>query len=313
MQKIAVFVRLVAAAALVLFTAAFPLVAQEIPREQLEFYTQEWQGERFPDGRPRVPDDIVERMAKVSLEEAWGVLRGAGYNNQFEGNWQIIRPDQTMVGRALTAHYVPLRPDVQKRMLARGHGAGRVGPMNSWPIDVLQKGDVYVADAFGKIKDGTLIGDNLGNSIFTKSGTGVVFDGSVRDLEGLSNIAGFNAFVRGWDPTAIQEMMLLGLNTPIRIGQATVFPGDIVLAKRGGVMFIPAHLAEKVVVEAEKTQLRDRFGHQRLREGKYTPGQIDTRWSDEIRRDFLQWLRENRESLGVPQSTVEALIQDQDY
>lgn len=288
-------------------------LGQDIPREQMIFLTEEWQGERFPDGRPRVADEVLERMNRVSLEEAWAVLRGAGYHNQFEGGWKIIHQDLPVVGRALTAQYVPLRPEIQKRMLARGHAAGRVGPMNSWPIDALQKGDVYVADAFGKIKDGTLIGDNLGNSIFSKSGNGVVFDGSVRDLEGLSQIEGFNAFVRGWDPTAIQEMMLLGLNTPIRIGQATVFPGDVVLAKRGGVIFIPAHLAEKVVVEAEKTQLRDRFGHQRLREGRYTPGQIDTRWTDEIRRDFIQWLRENRDQLGVPQSTVDALLQDQDY
>ncbi len=292
--------------------AAF-LQGQEIPREQLIFYTQEWQGERFPDGRPRVPDDILQRMEKVSLEEAWAVLRQAGFNNQFEGGWQMIHPDQPIVGRALTAVYVPLRPDIQKRMLERGHQVGRVGPMNSWPIDELQKGDVYVADAFGKIKDGTLIGDNLGNSIFAKSGKGVVFDGSVRDLEGLSEIEGFNAFVRGWDPTAIQEMMLLGLNTPIRIGQATVFPGDVVLAKRGGVMFIPPHLAEKVVIESEKTRLRDRFGHQRLREGRYTPGQIDSRWSEEILNDFFQWLQENRDRLGVPPETIEMLLREREF
>ena len=274
------------------------------------FYTQEWTGERFDDGRPKVPDGILERMKKVSIEEAWGVLRSAGYNNQFEGGWLMIHQDVPIVGRALTSMYVPLRPDVQKRMVERGHAEGRIGPMNSWPIDMLQPGDVYVADSFGKIKDGTLIGDNLGNSIYAKSRNGVVFDGSVRDLEGLEEIEGFNALVRGWDPTAISEMMLLGLNTPIRIGQATVFPGDVVLAKREGVIFIPSHLAEKVVTEAEKTILRDAFGHQRLREGKYTPGQIDTRWTEEIQRDFREWLKANGPRLNIPQETIIQLLEE---
>ena len=175
-------------------------------------------------------------------------------------------------------------------MLDRGHKEGRVGAMNSWPIDALQPGDVYVADGFGKIHDGTLIGDNLGNSIFAKSGNGVIFDGSVRDLAGLSEIQGFNAFVRGWDPTAIRDMMLVGLNTPIRIGHVTVLPGDVVLAKREGVIFIPAQFAEEVVVQSERILLRDRFGHLRLREGAYTPGQIDTRWTKTIEEDFTRWL-----------------------
>jgi len=147
-----------------------------------------------------------------------------------------------VVGRALTAQYMPARPELAGRLLDRGHREGRVGPMNSWPIDALQRGDVYVADGFGKIHDGTLIGDNLGNSIFAKSGNGVIFDGSVRDLQGLTEINGFNAFVRGWDPTAIQDMMLMGLNTPIRIGHVTVLPGDVVLAKREGVELRQSYL-----------------------------------------------------------------------
>jgi regulator of RNase E activity RraA len=283
-------------------------IAQAVTKEQLAFYTAEWKGERYADGRPKVPDDILERMKAVSIEEAWGVLRGAGYNNQFEGNWQMIHPSRPIVGRALTAVYMPARPELAKRMLDRGHQEGRIGAMNSWPIDALQNGDVYVADAYGKIIDGTLIGDNLGNSIFTKSRNGVVFDGSLRDLEGLEEIEGFNAFVRGWDPSAIREMMLMGLNVPIRIGRATVLPGDVVLAKREGVIFIPAHLAESVVKQAEVIMLRDTFGHQRLREGKYTPGQIDTRWTDEIERDFTGWLTQNRDKLNVPASAIEELL-----
>ena len=286
-----------------------PAPGQAIPSEQLVFLTEEWAGERFPDGRPRVSDELLERMKIVSIEEAWGVLRGAGYHNQFEGGWKMIHDDEPVIGRALTALYMPTRPEIQQRMTEKGHAEGRVGPMNSWPIDMLSPGDVYVADAYGKIEDGTLIGDNLGNAIYAKSGNGVIFDGSLRDLGGLEEIEGFNAFVRDWHPSFLREMMLMGVNTPIRIGEATVFPGDVVLARREGVLFIPAHFVEEVVETAEIVTLRDRFGHQRLREGTYSPGEIDTQWSEEIRNDFFGWLEENIDSLPVPRSRIEEILE----
>ncbi len=286
-----------------------PLKMSVTAVDRVQLCTATWQGPRLPDGRPKVSDDILQRMKNVSIEEAWATIRNEGYHNQFEGNWQILHQDVPVVGRALTAQYMPARPDVKKMIDDQGKAEGRVGGSNSWPIDMLQKGDVYVADGFGKIVDGTLIGDNLGNSIYAKSGNGVVFDGAVRDIEGLGEIEGFNAFVRGWDPSFIQEMMLTGINVPIRIGRAICLPGDVVLAKREGVLFIPAHLAEKAVKSAEAIMLRDRFGHQRLKEGKYTPGQIDGRWSDEIREDFFQWLKTNMNDLPVPKEAIQEILE----
>ncbi|MBC7921602.1 MAG: RraA family protein [Ferruginibacter sp.] len=279
-----------------------------LSREDLTLFSSQWKGERFPDGRPKVPDAILARMKDVSVEEAWGILRGEGYHNQFAGDWQIIRPGQVMVGRALTVQYLPKRPDVEGKIVGKGKQDGRVGAMNSWPIDMLVNGDVYVADAFGKVENGTLIGDNLGNSIYAKSKNGVVFDGSARDLEGLEEIEGFNAFVRAFHPSYIMEMMVSGINVPVRIGPATVMPGDVVLAKKGGIVFIPAHLAEKVVQTSEIVALRDDFGHQRLREGKYTPGQIDTRWTKPIEDDFGQWLDANASKLKMPRAEMDQLL-----
>ncbi|MDX2245351.1 MAG: RraA family protein [Bacteroidia bacterium] len=292
---------------------ASSLYGQAISKEQLTYYTQEWTGERFPDGRPKVSDEILRRMKAVSLEEAWGILRNKGYNNQFEGNWEMIHDDVPVVGRALTAVYMPKRPEFEKRMLDKGHAEGRIGAANSWPIDMLSKGDVYVADGFGKIIDGTLIGDNLGNSIFTKSGNGVVFDAGVRDLAGLQKIEGFNAFVRGFDPSYLQESMLMGVNVPIRIGRVTVFPGDVVLAKQEGIVFIPAHLAEEVLINAEFIALRDAFAIEGLKAGKYTPGQIDGRWSDAIKEDFLKWLDKNPDQIPMTRKELDEFMKNRTW
>ena len=266
----------------------------QLSRQQLIDLTSEWKGERFPDGRPKVSDRILQRLKNVSLEEAWGFLRNKGYQNQYEGDWMILNADSVMTGRAVTAQYMPLRPDMDKMIKDTGRAEGRIGNTNSWPIDVLKEGDIYVADSYGKIVDGTLIGDNLGNAIYAKSHKGVIFFGSVRDIEGLEEIQGFNGWVKGYDPSYIQQMMLAGINVPIRIGRATVLPGDVVLAKKTGIVFIPAALLEDLVLNSEFIQLTDAFGHQRLREGKYTPGQIDQQWSDEIKKDFIRWLGEQK-------------------
>lgn len=293
------------------FTASMA-IGQTISREQLIYYTQEWKGERFEDGRPKVSDDLLKRALNISIEEAWGYLRNRGYHNQFEGDWKTIN-NKPMVGRALTAQYMPNRPELAERMKNDGHKAGRIGAPNSWPIDMLQEGDIYIADSYGKIIDGTLIGDNLGNAIYAKSKNGVIFNGSLRDLEGLEKIDGFNAFVRGWDPSYIQEMMLMGLNTPIQIGRATIFPGDIVLAKREGIIAIPAHLAEATIINAEFVALRDQFGIQRLKEGKYTPGQIDTRWTDAIKKDFLSWLDANPNLLPMSRKELDEFMKERNW
>ncbi|MBT6689179.1 MAG: RraA family protein, partial [Flavobacteriaceae bacterium] len=273
--------------------------AQGLSSSEIEFLTNKWHGERFEDGRPKVSKGILERMEKVSIEEAWGVLRNEGFHNQFEGGWEPLHDDVTIVGRALTVQYLPNRPDVSEQIKNKGLKEGEIGNTNSWPIDRLVENDVYVADSFGKIVDGTLIGDNLGNSIYAKTKTGVVFDASSRDMQGLSQIEGFNAFVRGWHPSFLTEVMLLSINDVIRIGSATVLPGDIVLAKREGVIFIPAYLAEKVVITSEVVRLRDMFGITRLKEGKYTPGQIDNKWSEEIEKDFSKWIRDHIDKLPV--------------
>lgn len=310
MNKLSIF-----SAAFILFSVA--AMAQNVGSspEYIKALTPEWKGERLPDGRPKVSDAILERLKNISIEEAWGVLRNRGYNNQFEGDWQVIHPDEPMTGRVVTAQYMPLRPDLEKYIKEQGKAENRTqqGGTNSWPIDVLTDGDVYVADSYGKIVDGTLIGDNLGNSIYANSKRGVIFYGSVRDQEGLSEIKGFNGWIKGQDPSYIQQMSLVSINAPIRVGRAVVLPGDVVLAKKFGVIFIPAHLVEDLVITSEVTALRDEFGHLRLREGKYKPGQIDSQWSDEIKKDFMNWLNNYPGKLPMTKTELDNYFRERNW
>jgi 4-hydroxy-4-methyl-2-oxoglutarate aldolase len=182
--------------------------------------------DRFPDGRPCVPDDLLQRMKLVTTEEAWGVLRDHGYHRQFEGRWMETHPGVITVGRAVTAQFLPHRPDYHAAIQQAGEaeGRGKVGGQNSWVIQSLQLNDVMVVDIFGKVKDGTVVGDNLGTATRSRTHVGAVIDGGIRDYQGLVQLTGVNFYVRGVDPTAIADVTLAGLNIPIRIGGATVYP-----------------------------------------------------------------------------------------
>lgn len=308
--------------AAVAFLAVTPcLTAQQgfFTREDVIKYTPDWQGERFPDGRPKVPDAILDRMKNVTLEEAWATLRTAGFNHQYEDGWLSIHPDQILVGRALTAVWMPGRPDIQKVIEDQGKKDNRLGATNAWPVDMLQPRDVYVADHFGLKVDGPSIGDNVGNAIYAKSGNGIVYDGAVRDINGLEALPNFTSFVRYYDPShhfgslasgARLNSTMVSINGPTRIGHALVLPGDVILGRNGGVLFIPPQLAEKVVNDSERTRLEDTFGHQRLREKKYTAGQIDAKWSPEIEQDYHQWLKENEDHLPVSKDLIEEILKE---
>ncbi len=290
-------------------------------KEDLIRFTPEWEGERYPDGRPKVPDDIIRRMKWTEAEEAWGGCRGAGYHYQFEptymGGWFNMHPERVVVGRAVTATYIPRRPDVSEVTVEIGKKltGSQAGGQNSWIIDKLIEDDVMVVNIFGKVIDGPLVGGNLANSVWKKTGgTGIIVDGGVRDLGQIYRLPpDFNVLMRGAHPSSSVIGDLAGINIPTTIGEAICMPGDVVLLTIEGVVFIPPHLAESIVERAESTRLRDNFGFQMLHEGKYTPGQIDSRWSDEINNSFIQWMKDNVNNFDlhhVPAERVKEVIAD---
>ena len=260
-------------------------------RETIIRLTPEWTGERLPDGRPMVSRDILRRMRNITFEEAWAPLWDRGYRNNWECNFKVTSPGTILVGRAVTAVMVPRRPDLDKVLMDIGtKEEGHKGFFNQWVIDNLVEDDVVVVDLYDKIFEGTYVGGNLSTAIRTRTKTGgAVIWGGVRDLQQIEEMDHFQIFYRGTDPTGIGNCSMTGYNMPCRIGQAICMPGDVVLGTVSGVIFIPAHLAETVVVRAEKNHVRDIFGFDRLKSGTYTTAQIDRLWTVAMMEDFLDW------------------------
>lgn len=279
-------------------------------KDQIMFYTSGWTGERFADGRPKVPDDLLARALDVSIEDIWDYLRGQGYSNQFEGGWQALHIEKPFAGRALTAQFMPRRPDMAAPVAAEGKTEGRVSGTNSWVIDELQMGDTMVVDGYGKIIEGTIIGSNLGSGIAAHTHSGFIFDAGIRDAEENREIANLNGFYRGYDPSAWAQMDLTGINVPVRIGRAVVLPGDLVLAKQDGVIFIPAILAEGAIASAEFTNLQDSYNFD-LNSTGANGGEFEGGWTPDKLAAFAKWVYAHPEKLKMSRAEFDALLAQQ--
>ena len=280
----------------------------KMTKEQMFFYTSDWKGDRFPDGRPKIPDDLLKRALEVSIEDVWDYLREKGYRCQYDGGWQALHIDKPFAGRAMTAQYMPLRPDMAKAIAAEGKAERRVSGTNSWPINELQEGDVYVADGFGKIVEGTLIGSNLGSGIAAHTHAGFVFDAGIRDQEENREIPNLNGFYRDDDPSAWADMTLTAINAPVRIGRAVVLPGDLVLAKTDGVIFVPAILAEDAISSAEFTNLQDEFNFELNRSGK-NGGEFEGGWTPQKYDALAKWIDAHPEKLKMSRAEFDSILE----
>lgn len=286
--------------------------------EYIRNLTAKWDGERFENGRPKVSDDLIERLKKVTIEESWAELMKLGYQNQYEGDWNLLHEteDAVLAGRVVTAQFMPMRPDLEDAIIEQGKREGRMWEQKrtvSWVINSLVKGDVYVADTYNKEWLGTAIGSNLGSGVFNATGNGMITYGHIRDIERLQKIEGFNVWCKGFDPSYMRQTMLVNYNVPVRIGKAIALPGDVVLAKRGGVLFIPPHLVEHIVLTAEFTRLSDEFGEEMIKKGIYTAGQIDSAWSDEMNKRFGDWVRSYKGKLPMSREQLEKYLKDRNF
>jgi regulator of RNase E activity RraA len=286
--------------------AAAPAQVAMLSREQMIKYSEKWQGDRFPDGRPKVDDKLLQKMEGVSSEEVWTVLPGEGYRNQYEGDFKILHPEKKLIGRAVTVQFMPARPDIKGPNEADARAKGVINPGNQRVIDMLQEGDVLVADIFGKIEGGTFVGDNLATYIYAVTHKGIVVDGAIRDLDGIFDLP-IGAYYRGVHPTPIsQELMITGVNVPIRIGNATVLPGDVVFGDREGVYFVPPHLVQKVITTADTLHIHDEWTQEKFvhETSKYKSSEIYGSPRDpKLRAEYQEYLKKKLEELKAKEGS----------
>jgi 4-hydroxy-4-methyl-2-oxoglutarate aldolase len=267
-------------------------------RQDLVDYTAQSPFDRLPDGRPKVPDDLIERARGLSSEEVWAVLHERGFNNQYADGFQVLQPAKTMVGRAFTVQFMPLRSDVDQVAQAKAKDHGLKQLMNQTAIDMLQPGDVLVVDLFGKKVNGTVVGDNLFYYVMTAThGGGLVVDGGIRDLNGISEID-MPAYFRSVDPTPIGNVMLTGINIPVRIGGVTVMPGDLVVGDREGVYFVPPQFVKEVLDRADEIHVHDEWTKKKFAEGHYKSSEIYGSPSDpKLQKEYQEYLKRRLEEI----------------
>jgi regulator of RNase E activity RraA len=269
-----------------------------LTREQMIELTAQNPFDRFPDGRPKVPDGLIERTRGLSAEEVFAVLPGKNFRNQFADGFQILHPGRRLVGRAFTVQFMPLRPDLDGVVNARAKAAGFERMTNQTAIDMLQPGDVLVVDLFGQGENGTIVGDNLFYYIMkaTKSG-GLVVDGAIRDLDGISEME-MPAYFRHTHPSAIGNVMISGINIPVRIGNTTVMPGDLVFGDSEGVYFIPPALVQQVVDNADTIHIHDEWTRKKFDEGKYKSSEIYGSPKDPaLKKEYDDYLKKRLEEI----------------
>ena len=277
-------VRLLSSTLAILLAASAPAQIFKITKDQLVQITTAWQGERFEDGRPKVPDEMLDKMHGLTVEEIWGPLPAKGYPNQYVDGWRILHPGKRLVGRAVTAQFMPLRPDLNELVISELKTRGFVGGSHQWVIDQLRPGDVLVADLFGKKAGGTIVGDNLATAIYsaTRQGKngGLVVDGGIRDLQGIADID-MSLYFRHAHPSAINSVTLTGYNVPVRIGDATVVPGDAVFGDREGIYFVPPQFVKEILDRADETHIHDEWTKDKFLKGRYKSSDLYPRPKDE--------------------------------
>jgi 4-hydroxy-4-methyl-2-oxoglutarate aldolase len=270
-----------------------------MPKQELIDYTAKNPFDRFPDGRPKVPDAMIERARDLSSEEVWsGLEQAQGFKNQYADGFQVLHPGKTMVGRAFTVQFMPLRADVDEVAKSKAKQRGLPNLFNQTAIDMLQPGDVLVVDLFGKKVDGTIVGDNLFYYVMkATNGGGLVVDGSIRDLDGIAKID-MPAYFRSADPTPIGNVMLTGINVPIRIGGVTVMPGDLVVGDREGVYFIPPQFVKETLDHADEIHIHDEWTRKKFDEGKYKSSEIYGSPKDpKLQQEYREYLKKRLDEI----------------
>jgi regulator of RNase E activity RraA len=199
----------------------------------------------------RLTDAQMEKLKSFPLEAVWASVQDLGYTNAHLSGLRSTRPDERLVGRALTIRYLPRRPDLVEAMQT-------LAQEGDWPVaynvragEEARPGDVLVVDLGGGVADGIFFGDISALAAQVQGARGAVLYGSTRDLTELREMAGFPVLAVGFDPRPATQIGV-DWNVPVRVGGATVLPGDAVVADDEAVVFFPPSIADQVIERAAR-------------------------------------------------------------
>jgi regulator of RNase E activity RraA len=206
----------------------------------------------------RVTDAQLEHLKHIQLEPIWQAVQALGYRNCHFSGLKTTRPGERLVGRAVTIRYLPQRPDLTEAMTKLAKEGDWPRAYNVRAAEEVKPGDVIAVDLGGGIPDGIFFGDVSAIGARAAGANGVILYGSTRDEVELQKMAGFPVLAMGFDPRPATQIGV-DWNVPIRVGDVTVLPGDVVVADEEAAVFFPGKIAEQVIQRAQATQDQEMY------------------------------------------------------
>jgi len=243
--------------------------------------------------RTRVTDEQLAKLKTLPIEAVWGAVQAKGYRHSFVNQWILTRPDERLVGRALTMRYLPVRPDLMEAVQTLAKEGDWDHQFNVRAGEDTKPGDVLVVELGGAVERATFMGDVTGLGIKARGAAGVVVDGGIRDFAEFLPMKGFPVYVKGVHASAMADHVGVDWNAPVRIANVTVLPGDVVVADPEGVLFFPPQIAADVIAAAENTVYTETFKREMIQNPKYRSRDVYPRLSPELQKLYEEWKKKN--------------------
>jgi regulator of RNase E activity RraA len=204
----------------------------------------------------------------MPIEAIWGAVQKLGYINCYFSGFQSSRSTEKLAGRALTIRYLPRRPDLDEAMKTLAKDGDWPAAYHVRAAEEAKPGDVLVVDLGGVVAEGIFFGDVSALAAKTAGARGAVLYGSSRDLTELQSLEGFPVLAVGFHPRPAAQGGV-DWNIPIRVGGATVLPGDVVVADSEAAVFFPPQLAAEVIQLASETVDKENYERDLVRQKKH--------------------------------------------
>ncbi|BCW42815.1 ribonuclease activity regulator RraA (plasmid) [Arthrobacter sp. StoSoilB3] len=204
-----------------------------------------------------------EALLQVSTATITTQLMSRGLQNAYLEGLQASNPKHNrMVGEAFTLRYIPAREDLDGLEVFQDYDHPQRKAVESVP-----PGAVLVIDSRGQ-KRAASLGHILATRLKVRGAAGIVTDGTVRDMQGFEELE-LPAFSAGPAPTTnLAVHHAVDMQLPIGCAEVAVYPGDIIVGDRDGVVCIPRHLAEEVAAAALEQERLEEFILEQIENGQ---------------------------------------------